>query len=364
MTIQKFLSFKLTKKIRSNIFEILAENEHEQLIFGYDKKSGLKAIIAIHSTILGPSTGGTRMEKVSETKAIEEALRLSYAMTFKNAIIDEPFGGSKAVIIGDPNKDKTKKLLYAFGDFIQSLKGNFLTGVDMGLSLYDAKIIAEKTDYIFNSRGCSGITTGYGVYKGIKECAKKVFGSENLKNKIIAVQGLGYVGETVVKLLTKEKAKIFGADTDQKTVLKIQKKYNITIVSPQKIYEIPCDIFSPCAIGGIINDQTIPKLKCRLIAGGANNQLQDENKHSLALQKRKILHAPDFVINAGGVCHGMCEVKGVSLKIAMEKTNLIPKILKQVFELAEKTGQPPIQIAYQIAYEKLQKAKTTKKYNR
>ncbi|MEK9175471.1 MAG: Glu/Leu/Phe/Val dehydrogenase dimerization domain-containing protein, partial [Patescibacteria group bacterium] len=160
--------YYIEPKIGSNIFEAVTLNNHEKLIFGHDKESGLRIVLAIHNTILGPSTGGTRIANVSEEKAIEEALRLSYAMTYKNAIIDEPFGGSKAVIIGDPSKPKSKQFLHAIGDFIESLRGTFLTGVDMGLSLDDAKVIAERTKYIFNSKGCSGETTAHGVFKGIE----------------------------------------------------------------------------------------------------------------------------------------------------------------------------------------------------
>ena len=341
-------------KIKANISEVLKTNKHEQLIFGYDKKSGLKVVLAIHDTTLGPSTGGTRMANVSEDKAIEEALRLSYAMTFKNAIIDEPFGGSKAVVIGNPLKDKNKDLLLALGDFIQSLKGSFLTGVDMGLSLSDAKIIKQRTDYIFNSHGCSGVTTAHGVYKGIKECLNQVFGSDSLEGKTIAVQGLGNVGGTLVKLLSKHNVKLIVADNNPKVVKAIKAKFDVKVVDSNDIYKEECDVFSPCAVGEIINDQTISKLKCKILAGGANNQLKDEIKHSKMLKEKGILHAPDFVINAGGVCHGMCEVKGIDVRLAMKKTDLIPGILKNVFEISRKENIPPLMVAYRLAAEKIE----------
>lgn len=340
-------------KIKTNIIDVLKTNRHEQLIFGYDQKTDLRVILAIHDTTLGPSTGGIRMVDVSEEKAIEEALRLSYAMTFKNAIIDEPFGGSKAVVIGDPNKIKNKELLHAIGDFIQSQKGSFLTGVDMGLSLNDARIIAERTDYIFNSRGCSGITTAHGVYKGIKQCLKEVFGSEDLDGKTIAIQGLGYVGGTLVKLLSHHNINLIVADIDSTTVKDIQNKYKVKVVNTDEIYHQKCDVFSPCAVGEIINDKTIPQLKCKIIAGGANNQLKDEIKHSKILMEKRILHAPDFIINAGGVCHGMCEVKGEDLSVAMRKTDLIPSLLNQVFKISKKEKITPIIVAYNLAAQKI-----------
>lgn len=346
--------------IKTNVFDVMEENEHKQIIFGYDKSTGLKIVLAIHDTTLGPSTGGTRIANVSEPKAIEEALRLAYAMTYKNAIIDEPYGGSKAVIINDPNKPKTKEFLHAIGDFIESLGGAFLTGVDMGLSLDDAKIIAERTKYIFNSQGCSGITTGHGVYKGIKECAKEFLQNENLDGATIAVQGLGYVGGTVVELLSKHNVKIYGSDLDETLTEKYKKEYGVEIVAPEEIHKIKCDIFSPNAIGEIINDESIEQLNCKIIAGGANNQLKDEVKHCQKLFDKGIVHAPDFVINAAGVCHGMCEVRGEDVKNAMKKTDLIPGILKQVFELSRENNLPPLMVAYQIAKEKVEKAKKDK----
>lgn len=358
MTIKDY-TFKLPK-IKTNVFDVMKINGHEQLVFGYDKKINMKVVLAIHDTTLGPSTGGIRMAKVSEEVAIEEALRLSYAMTFKNAIIDEPFGGSKAVVIGDPQKDKSVDLLYAIGDFIESMRGAFLTGVDMGLSLDDAKIIRKKTKYIFNSKGCSGITTGHGVYKGIKETVKTVFGSGDLKNKTVAIQGLGYVGATVAELLLKDGAKLIVTDTDPEVIKKFQNQYHVEVVDTNEIHKVPCDIFSPNAVGEILNKRTIPALKCKIVAGGANNQFQDEVNDSTALHKRGILHAPDFVINAGGVCHGMCEVKGVDTSYAMKKTDLIPKLLKKVFEISKNENIPPIEVAYQLAHEKIKASKKTK----
>lgn len=347
--------------IKTNVFDVMADNEHKQIIFGYDKETGLKIVLAIHDTTLGPSTGGTRMANVSEAKAIEEALRLAYAMTYKNAIIDEPFGGSKAVIIGDPNQPKSKEFLHAIGNFIESLGGAFLTGVDMGLSLDDAKVIAEKTKYIFNSQGCSGITTGHGVYKGIKECAKKFLGKEDLEGLTIAVQGLGYVGGTVVELLSKHKVKIVASDIDVALTKKYADEYGIEIVPADEILKVECDIFSPNAVGEIINDESIDSLKCKIIAGGANNQLKDEVKHSQILFDKGIVHAPDFVINAAGVCHGMCEVRGEDVQNAMKKTDLIPQILAEVFEISKRESIPPMMVAYKLAKSKIERAKKAKK---
>ncbi len=342
-------------EIKTNIFEVQKMNKHEKLIFGFDTKSGLKIILAIHDTTLGPSTGGTRMALVPEEKAINEALRLSYAMTFKCAIMDEPFGGSKAVVIGDPQKPKSKEFLYALGDFIESLEGAFLTGVDMGLSFDDAKIISERTKYIFNSQGSSGATTAHGVFKGIKETISYVLHKNNLKDVRIAVQGLGSVGGTLVELLVADGAKVFISDIDPKMTEKYAKV--ATVVDNETIHSIDCDVFSPCAIGEIVNDKTIKEFRCKIIAGGANNQLRDETKLAEELHVMGIFHAPDFVINGGGVCHGMCEVKGINVSKALKKTDIIPIILRTVYERSRETNTPPLHIAYEIAHEKIQAKK-------
>ena len=349
--------YYIEPKILANTFEALAVNGHEKLIFGSDEKSGMRIVLAIHDTTLGPSTGGIRLAMVTEKKAIEEALRLSYAMTFKTAIIDEPFGGSKAVVIGDPSKPKSKEFLHAIGDFIESLDGEFLTGVDMGLDFEDAKIISERTKYIYNSIGISGVTTGHGVFKGIKETVRYRLGKTNLKGVRIAIQGLGNVGGTLADLLIKDGASLFVSDIEPKKTKKYLGLESVTVVDNESIYDADCDVFAPCAVGEIINDDTIGRLKCKIVAGGANNQLQNEKKHADDLYKKGILHAPDFVINAGGVCHGMCEVKGVDISEAMKKTDLIPKILNEIFERSDREKKPPMSIAYQIAYEKIQAKK-------
>jgi len=341
--------------IKANIFEVQQTNSHEKLIFGSDTESGLKVILAIHDTTLGPSTGGTRLTMVPEEVAIDEALRLSYAMTFKCAIMDEPFGGSKAVVIGDPSKPKSRKFLYALGDFIESLNGAFLTGVDMGFSFDDAKIIKERTKYIFNSQGSSGVTTAHGVCKGIKETVAYRLRKNNLKGVRIAIQGLGEVGGTLVELLSSEGAEIFISDINPKAVKKYESM--ATVVDNDKIHSMECDVFAPCAIGEIINDENIKELRCKIIAGGANNQLKDETKHALELHNMGILHAPDFVINGGGVCHGMCEVKGIDVENALKKTDIIPGMLRNIYEKSKETNIPPLHIAYEIAYEKIQAKK-------
>ena len=341
--------------ITANIFEVQQTNRHEKLIFGSDTKSGLKIILAIHDTTLGPSTGGTRLAFVPEAVAIDEALRLSYAMTFKCAIMDEPFGGSKAVVIGDPSKPKSKEFLHALGDFIESLGGAFLTGVDMGFSFEDAKIIRERTKYIFNSQGSSGATTAHGVFKGIKETVSYKLGKSNLKDVRIAVQGLGAVGGTLVELLSADGAKIFISDIDPATTEKY--KSLATVVDNDKIHSMECDVFAPCAVGEIINDKSIKELQCKIIAGGANNQLRDETRHAEELHKMGILHAPDFVINGGGVCHGMCEVKGIDVSNALKKIDIIPGILRTIYDRSKETNTPPLYIAYEIAYEKIQSKK-------
>lgn len=335
------------------MLDVLAVNGHEKLIFGRDEKVGLKVVLAIHSTVLGPSTGGTRMIMLPEERAIDEALRLSYAMTFKNAIIDEPFGGSKAVLIGDPTKPKSYEFLHALGEFIESLKGTFLTGIDMGLSFDDAKIIGERTQYIFNSKGRSGDTTAHGVYKGMQEAVHYKLGRSDMHEVKVAVQGAGIVGGTLIDLLLENGAEVYISDIDSAQTARYRGQERVHIVDNEMIYDIECDVFAPCAVGEVINDDTIDRLRCSIIAGGANNQLKDEVRHARMLHERGILHAPDFVVNAGGVCHGMCEVKGEDVSCALEKTDLIPGILREVLRRSKETNTPPLFVAYELAYEKI-----------
>ena len=339
-----------------DIFDLMKKNGHEQIIFNFDKETGMKAIIAIHDSTLGQAFGGVRMVNyASMENALRDALRLAKAMTYKCAAADEDKGGAKAVIWGDPGKDKNEAFLRAFGRFLEMFKGRFITGVDLNLDLEDGSIIGKESRYILarpkeeGSSGSSGVTTAYGVYVGLKACSKFLWGAENLRNKRIAVQGLGAVGEPLLEHLKEGGLEVIATDINEKTLQRLQVKYGFRTVKPEAIYETECDIFCPCAIGGILNDQTIPRLKCQLVAGCANNQLEDEICHSQMLHERGILHAPDYIINAGGVIHAIDELQGYNQERVKMKTERIYNRLLRIFEAAKREGILPLEAANRYA---------------
>ncbi|MDI6762694.1 MAG: Glu/Leu/Phe/Val dehydrogenase dimerization domain-containing protein [Thermodesulfobacteriota bacterium] len=339
-----------------DIFELMKKDGYEQVIFDFDKETGMKAIIAIHDSTLGQTFGGVRMVNYASMEdALRDAMRLAKAMTYKCAAADEDKGGSKAVIWGNPEKDKNEAYLRAFGRFIEMLKGRIVTGVDLNLDLNDGSIIGRETQHILarpkeeGSSGSSGVTTAYGIYIGLKACAKFLWGNENIQGKKIAVQGLGAVGEPLLEHLKEGGLEIIATDMNEKILRRLQKKYGFRAVKPEEIYEVDCDIFSPSAIGGILNDQTIPKLKCRIIAGCANNQLEDEGRHSRMLHERGILYAPDYIINAGGVIQAIDEEQGYHSERVKMKTERIYVRLLHIFEMAQKEGIFPVEAANRYA---------------
>ena len=339
-----------------DIFELMKKGGHEQIIFNYDKETGMRAIIAIHDSTLGQTFGGVRMVNyASMEEALRDAMRLSRAMTYKCAAAEEDKGGAKAVIWGDPERDKNEAFLRAFGRFVEMLKGRFMTGPDLNLTMKEGSIMARECQYIVGrsreegGSGSSGITTAYGIYVGLKACAKFLWGDENLKGKKIAVQGLGAVGEPLLGHLIEAGMEVVATDANEKTLQRLQKQYGVKTTQPHLVYEVECDIFSPCAVGGILNDQTIPKLRCQLIAGCANNQLEDEERHGKMLQDRGILYAPDFIINAGGVIQVIDEVKGYNPDRLRLKADLIYNRLLQIFEMARREKILPMEAAIRYA---------------
>lgn len=338
-----------------NLFEGMKKDGFEQVIFNYDKETGMRAIIAIHDSTLGQTFGGVRMVNYrSMEDALRDAMRLAKAMTYKCAAADEDKGGSKAVIWGDPGRDKSEAYLRAFGRFIEMLKGRIVTGVDLNLDLTDASIIGRETEYILarpkeeGSTGSSGVTTAYGLYVGIKACAKFLWDDENLQGKKIAVQGLGAVGEPLLPYLKEAGMDIIASEINEKTLQRMKIQYGFQTVKPESIFDAECDIFCPCAVGGILNDQTIPRLKCKLVAGCANNQLEEE-RHSRMLHERGILYAPDYVINAGGVIQAIDEAQGYNPERVRVKTERIYGRLLHIFEMARKEGMLPLEAANRYA---------------
>jgi len=287
------------------VFDYMEKYGHEQIIFFYDKTTGLKGITAIHDTKLGPAIGGTRLWNYkTEEEALFDVVRLSRGMTYKCAAAECNCGGGKTVLIGDPKTVKTEAYLRAYGRYVQSLNGRFYTGEDMNIDEHDCEYMVMESDFINGRADLSGNpspVTAYGVYWGIKACALEKWGNNSLKDKVVAVQGLGAVGRALCEYLHQEGAKLIVTDIMPEKVEQVVKVYNAKAVKPEEIYSVECDIFAPCSVGAILNDDTIPQLKCEIVAGAANNVLLDEKRHGDMLMERGILYAPDFVINGGGL---------------------------------------------------------------
>ena len=332
------------------IFDSMEQYDYEQLVFCQDKASNLKAIICIHDTTLGPALGGTRMWPYeTEEDAIIDVLRLSRGMTYKNAAAGLNFGGGKAVIIGDPLKDKSEASLRALGRFIESLNGRYITGEDVGICIEDLDVIKLETSHVKGPGAFDPSPfTAYGVWQGIKACVAEIWGKDGLAGKTIAVQGLGHVGYFLAKHLHEAGAKLIVADITEANVQRAVQEMQAQAVRPEEIYGVECDIFSPCALGGIINDSTIPQFKCKVIAGSANNQLEAIG-HGDLLRDRGILYAPDFIINAGGVVGGTQE----SHEQAFKALTIIYKNLREIFAIAKKDNIPTYKAANTLAEQRI-----------
>lgn len=324
-------------------FELISKHgEHEEVIFCHDANVGLKAIIAIHNTALGPALGGTRMWNYkNEEEALVDVLRLSKGMTYKASAAGLNLGGGKAVIIGDPKTQKSEGLFRAFGQFVNSLNGKYITAEDVGTSVQDMEYIYMETPWVtgipkdFGGSGDPSPYTAHGVLMGIKASAKEKFGTDSLKGIRVAVQGMGNVGSNLVKFLKEEGAETIVADIDQARTKKVADQFGSKMVSPDEILFQECDILAPCALGAIVNDQTITKLKTKVIAGGANNVLA-EGRHGDQLKEMGILYAPDYVINAGGLMNVFVELEGYTPERAFEKTKRIYDNMLKVFEIAKR----------------------------
>ncbi len=343
------------------IFEEMARGGHEQLIFNYDRTTGLKAIIAIHDTTLGPALGGCRMwDYSSEEEAITDALRLSKGMTYKCGISGVDFGGGKTVIIGDPLKGKSEELFRALGRFVETLGGRYYTGTDVGTTYDDFVYVSRETSGVvglpeeYGGSGNSSIITAYGVWKGMKACARTAFGSDSLSGLTIAVQGLGKVGSHLVELLHQEGAELVVADINEEYVRSIKEKYPVHVVAPAEIFGVSCDIFSPNALGAVLNDETIPQLKCKIVAGAANNQLK-EPRHGDMLFEKGILYAPDYVINAGGLIQVADEFDGYSKDRAFKKAAGIYDTLLRIFVIAKHKNIPPFRAVDEVVERRIKR---------
>ncbi len=334
---------------------------HEQVVFCTDKVTGLKAIIAIHDTTLGPALGGTRMwDYSSEAEALQDVLRLSRGMTFKASISGLNLGGGKAVIIGDASKDKTEALMKKFGEYVDSLGGKYITAEDVGMNTKDMEYVREKTKYVTGipmSMGGSGDpspVTAYGVYMGMKASAKFKWGSDSLEGKIILVQGVGHVGENLVKHTTKEGAKVYISDIDQLKLDEVSEKYGVEIIMGDGIYDMEMDIYAPCALGSTLNTNTINRLKCQIIAGAANNQLADEVVHGKMIKDKGMVYAPDFLINAGGLINVYSEINGYQREESLLQTKKIYDTTLEILLKAEDEDITTHKAALLIAEQRIQ----------
>ena len=337
---------------------------HELIVFCHDKDTGLKAIIAIHNTTLGPALGGTRMWSYkNDAEALNDVLRLSRGMTYKAAISGLQLGGGKAVIFGDSKKDKTPEMFVKYGEFIETLNGKYITAEDVGTSISDMVNIRQSTSHVtglpeeMGGGGDPSPVTAYGVYMGMKAAAKKCWGVDSLKGKKIVVQGVGHVGENLVRLISEEEAKVYVTDINKDSLSLIASKYGAEIVSPEVVYDLDVDIYAPCALGATLNSENIARLKCSVVSGAANNQLADEAIHGRMLADKGILYAPDFLINAGGLINVFSELKGYDRKDALNRTEHIYDTTLQIFDKAKSENITTIEAAKKIAEERILSAK-------
>ncbi|HZR47868.1 MAG TPA: Glu/Leu/Phe/Val dehydrogenase dimerization domain-containing protein [Candidatus Manganitrophaceae bacterium] len=342
------------------IFERMKSDGHEQLLFCSDRASGLQAMIAIHNTRLGPALGGCRMWPYpSFDAAVSDVLRLSKAMTYKAAVAGLPLGGGKSVIWGDPKKDKTKERLIAFAKQVDSLGGRYIVAEDVGIGLSDIEQIRQATRHVAGyalEQGGSGDpspATAYGVFNGMRACLEEVFGDGSFKGRKVAIQGLGKVGYALAKLLHEAGARLYISDMDPERVAMGSRAFGADPLLGHEIYRVECDIFSPCAMGGFINERTIPRLSAPIVAGAANNQLEDAKAAAL-LAERKILYAPDYVINAGGLINISDELLGYSKERAYQKVARIYDQLKAVFSLAKQQSIYTAEAADRLAEARLE----------
>ena len=347
------------------VFGQLSFDDHEQVVFCNDKDTGLKAIIGIHSTILGPALGGTRMwDYGSEWEALNDVLRLSRGMTYKSAITGLNLGGGKAVILGDSKTKKTPALMKSFAEFVHSLSGKYITAEDVGMETADMDLVREVTPFvagISETKGGAGNPSpisAYGVFMGMKAAARFQFGSDDLEGKRILVQGIGHVGEALVEHLAQEDAQIYLSDINQNRLQAMSSKYGAKIYEGSDFFTADIDIYAPCALGATLNSDTIERLKAKVVAGAANNQLADEQKHGDLLRSKGIVYAPDFLINAGGIINVFAELEGYNRQEICRKTENIYDTTLEILTKAEAAGISTHSAALKVAQQRIDDKKS------
>lgn len=343
------------------IFEKMEQSDYEQLVFCHDKTSGLRAIICIHDSTLGPALGGCRFWNYdTEEEAIVDVMRLAKGMTYKNAAAGLNLGGAKTVVMGDPKTDKSEAFFRALGRYINSLDGRYIIAEDVGTSVEDMDMIYQETPYVcgisesFGSGGNPSPMTALGVYYAMKRTAKEAFGSDTLEGKTVAVQGVGNVAYHMCKFLHEEGADLIVTDVNEEAIKCAVEDFNAKAVSIEDIYSVEADIFAPCALGGVLNDESIPKLKFKMICGSANNQLLDQDKHGKMLNERGIIYAPDFVVNSGGVINVSDELQGYNKERATQKVKGVYNQIGKILNIANEKNILPLEAAEHLAEERIE----------
>jgi leucine dehydrogenase len=346
------------------LFDLIAEHGHEQVSFATDPESGYRGIIAIHNTALGPALGGTRFWGYeSDAEALHDVLRLSRGMTYKAAVAGLNLGGGKSVIIGNNTVKDREAIFRAHGRHVEFLGGRYITAEDVGTSIHDMEFIRRETAHVVGLAGRSGDPspmTAFGVYRGMKACAKFVWGDDALTGKRVSVQGCGHVGFSLCKHLADEGARLVVTDIDERKVKRVVEEFGAQAVRPEEIYGLDADVFAPCALGAVINDHTLEVLKVAIVAGGANNQLEEE-RHGDVLHERGIVYAPDYVINGGGLINVNAEVAGWDLERSREKASEIYDTILNILRLAREEGIPSYRAADRLAERRLAQAVAARK---
>ena len=349
------------------IFQDIETHKHEQVVFCSDKRSGLQAIIAIHDTTLGPALGGTRMwTYTSDEDALNDALRLSRGMTYKAAVAGLNLGGGKAVILGNPKTDKSEALFRAMGRFIETLGGTYITAEDVGTTVEDMVAVRKETRWVtglprnLGSSGDPSPWTALGVFRGQKACLEEVFGNGDFAGRTVAIQGLGHVGVFLAEHLHAAGARVVVCDVAPERVKEAATRFGAQVTSPDAIYDVPCDVFAPCALGAILHDETLRRLRTKIIAGAANNVLLRE-EHGDRLREMGVLYAPDYVINGGGIINVSIEIEpgGYDEARSRRKVENIYEALKTVFRMSRERNISTNRASNQLAEERLAKGRKT-----
>lgn len=344
------------------VFHDLESYGHEQISFFHDKESGLKAIIGVHSTVLGPSLGGCRMWKYTdEQAALRDVLRLSRGMTYKAAVAGLNLGGGKAVVMADARTEKTPAMLKAFGKAVEAMGGRYITAEDVGMSVSDIDTIRGYTKYAVggSNEGGSGdpsVMTAFGVFQGMKAALKVTGLGESLEGARVAIQGVGNVGYHLASYLSAAGAKLVITDIYPNQIEKVVQEFGAEVVAPDQIYGVDCDIFAPCALGAVLNARTIPQLKCKIVAGSANNQLEADSD-GFDLFSRGVVYAPDYAINSGGLINVAAELDGYNHERVMAKVSQVYNTIVNILERSKKEHIPPHQAADAMAEQRLTEAK-------